>query len=321
MTEHPPKSESYNTHSTAVAFPGLPIIFAEGFGENRVSLHGHISLALSTADGCMRSVTAVGQASRNSFLVDGLRIDRKRGKGMLAMRDAMVNLAGSKIKLAISSVNSGILTGSSDSGAAALAVALNGFLALGLSIDSLHELARYGSETAYRSLYGGLSEYYFEKGVPRARVLLPAGKLKDIAIYAVPFDYPRHSADELHSAVVRHPGYRRRIAVAEKRIKDFKKASSKRDFNACLRLMEDDARQVHGLFEDMGCRVRKEGMLALCKKVESWRSAGLRCYWNVAGGSVVYVFSLSKDAKEVRKNLKGYKIVECRPAGPAAVLS
>lgn len=305
--------------STAVAFPGLPVIFAEGYRGNRVSMHGHISLALTSLDGEVRTETTVVESNKNVFLVDNHELDNGRGRGMLKVRDAMLEKSGMKIKLKISSRNHGILSGSSDSGAAALVVALNELLGLSLSVDELHEIARHGGETSYRSLYGGLSEYYLRDGIPHARSLLQPKELRDISIYAVPFEYPRYSADVLHLNVVRHPDYKKRVLDVERRISEFKSRLVERDFSGCLQLMEDDASQVHRMFEKLGFRVRKGKMIALCRKVEHWRRSGLECYWNVAGGSVVYVFCLKEAADRIRGQL-GCGVREYKVAGPAGLL-
>ena len=305
---------------TSAAFPGLPVIFAEGYRRGRVSMHGHISLALTSADGSVRTETSVEEAGENVFLVNGLELGGLRGKGMLAVRDALLERAGGGIRVKISSTNCGLLSGSSDSGAAALAVALDRFLGLNLSIDGLHEVARSGSETAYRSLYGGLSEYYFLDGLPAARNLLPPSELGDLVVYAVPFDYLRHKADDLHLSVVKHPHYARRMADVESRIKEFKGALAERELVRCLQLMEDDARQVHKMFEEVGCRVLKGKMVELCGSVERWRAGGLTCFWNVAGASVVYVFTTKRESRVVSERLAGYDAVEYKVAGHSKVI-
>jgi mevalonate-3-kinase len=305
---------------TSVAYPGLPLIFAEGYRRNRVSMHGHISIALTSLNGSVRTETLVEPSSAHVFLVDGKPLNGKRGAGMLKVRDALLARASSKGSLAVHSHNHEILSGSSDSGAAALAVALNRFLALNLSLQELHDIARNGSETAYRSLYGGLSEYYLANGKPKARCLLHAEELRDIVIYAIPFDYPRHSADILHNGVVKHPSYRKRLADVKKRIHEFKSHLVERDFNSCLQVVEDDARDVHHMFEEVGLPVRKELMLNLCADVERWRKEGLPCFWNVAGGSVVYVLTTKKHKNAVQTKLCDYYPREYTAAGPSHVL-
>ncbi|MBM3308893.1 MAG: hypothetical protein FJY77_01435 [Candidatus Altiarchaeales archaeon] len=307
-------------HSTALAFPGLPIIFAEGFKSGRVSMHGHISVALTDLHESVKTETRVSESNIDIFHVGGKILHTGRGKGMASIIDLMRRKSERGGHLKVLSRNHGILSGSSDSGAAALVVALNKFLDLGLSASQLHEIARHGSETAYRSLYGGLSEYYFSRHSPHARTLLHAEELRDIVVYAVPFNYPRYNADVLHMNIVQHPHYKKRVLDVERRLHEFKSHLVERDFSRCLQLMEDDAREVHGMFESLELTVRKEKMLELCHKIEQWRGDGLECYWNVAGASVVYVFTLHKHRRKLSGRLAEYKPVEYKIAGPARVL-
>jgi len=307
---------------TAVAYPGLPLIFAEGYGRNRVSLHGHISLALMSIDGKVRTETSVepaGAQGAHVFLVDGKPLSGQRGMGMLKIRDMLLARAASNCKLAIHSCNHGILSGSSDSGAAALAVGVSHVLKHNIPLHELHDIARYGSETAYRSLYGGLSEYYFANGRPMARCLLHAEELREIVVYAASFDYPRYSADVLHRGVAKHPRYRKRIADVKKRIHEFKSHLIERDFLSCLQLMENDARDVHRMFDEVGLAVRQGRMRDLCASVERWRKDGLPCYWNVAGASVVYVFTTRKHKAAVYRKLQDYRPQEYMVAGSAHI--
>jgi len=307
-------------HSTAVAFPGLPIIFAEGFKSGRVSMHGHISIALTDLHETVKTETVVSSSSTDIFHVDRKILDSGRGKGMASIIDLMRRKADRKNPLKILSRNHGILSGSSDSGAAALVLSLNNFFRTDFSLNDLHSIARHGSETAYRSLYGGLSEYYFSHHIPHARCLLHAEELRDIVIYAIPFNYPRYNADVLHMNVVQHPHYKKRVLSVERRAHEFKSHLIERDFSRCLQLMEDDAREVHGMFEDLELSVRKEKMLELCHNIEQWRDNGLECFWNVAGASAVYVFTLRKNKNKVFKKLAEYKPIEYKIAGPARIV-
>lgn len=76
--------------SKAVAFPGLPVIYAEGYRENRVSFHGHISLALTDVRESIRTETSVEDSEENVFLVEGKRLEGERGRDMLKIRDLMI---------------------------------------------------------------------------------------------------------------------------------------------------------------------------------------------------------------------------------------
>jgi len=309
--------------SVAVAFPGLPVIFAEGFrmvDGRRVSLHGHASFAVTSADNSMRTETKVSRiGSGIDFTVNGRPIDGARGSGMKRIVEEMLSKANVASGVKVESNNYNTITGSSDSGAAALVVALNSLLELDLDENELCEVGRFGSETAYRSVVGGLSRYSVDNGVVQASRIKDAAGLLEIVGYGVPFSIPRHSADEIHMRVARHPEYDRRMRVVGERIRMLEERAAKNDFTGILELMEADAREVHKMFDETGVQVIKPPMKRLCATVEAMRKQGVKCYWNVAGGSQVYVFTVKRyaDAVESRIEDLGCKFTQLKIAGPA----
>jgi mevalonate-3-kinase len=310
---------------TAVAYPGLPVVFAEGFRdyEHRVSMHSHASLALTGRMEGVYSETTVRKADSSSFTLNGEVVSGSRATGVLELAAELMALAGVDYGVEVASVNKGIYSGSSDSGAAALAVALNSLLELGLSREELCVHARRVSETAYRSVYGGLSEYIIEgRGNVCTGLLADESFFNGVRVFACPFDLERYSADELHLKVVTHPDYVSRTGQADGRITELKKFIKEGDVDGLLRLMESDAKAVHRLFEGVGLTVVKPEMRRLCELVEGLRSRGVKAYWNVAGGSVVYVFALKKYSDEVVDVLSKSGIVytEFKVAGPARVI-
>ncbi|MCX6695096.1 MAG: hypothetical protein NTU61_02205 [Candidatus Altiarchaeota archaeon] len=313
-------------HSTAVAYPGVPVVFAEGFRTvdgRRISMHAHASLALTGISRNVRTETkATSAASGVEFTVNGKPLSGERGMGILSIVSEMLSKAGVKSGVKIESTNYGILTGSSDSGAAALAVALNGLLELNLTQSELCEFGRLGSETVYRSVIGGLSEYALDGGAVKVSRIKTAAELSDIAVYGVQFNLPRHTADDIHSKVVSHPSYAARTAVAEERVRIVKEYSGNRNFVGILELMESEAREVHAMFDEAGVPVLKPQMKKLCDSIESMRKNGVKCFWNVAGGSSVYAYTLKRYSEAVESELedRGYRFIPMRVAGPAAVL-
>jgi mevalonate-3-kinase len=312
-----------NENSTAIAYPGVPVVFAEGYrtvGDRRVSLHSHMSLALTSVNGSVRTeTTARRTGSGVELTVNGKSIAGPRGEGMLKIVGEMLSRAGIDSGVKAESNNYGIITGSSDSGAAALAVALNDLLGLKLSESELCEIGRLGSETAYRSLLGGLSECSVSGEKASYHRIKSAEDLSTIAAYGVPFNIPRHSADELHLKVVGHPAYQKRADVVNGRIKKIKECVGRKDYSGMLEIMESDAGDVHRMFAEVGLPVIKPQMRKLCDTAESMRKRGIRCYWNVAGGSQVYLFTIKRYAEAVETELYdlGYKFTQLKVAGQA----
>jgi mevalonate pyrophosphate decarboxylase len=296
------------SHSKAIAYPGLPVIFAEGFRDykKRISGHSHASFAITDAYNTVRTETkAEAMKYGVEFTLDGSAPDDMRSSGALTLIRDMIPLATEEIGIHVESVNHGILTGSSDSGAAALVTAVDDLLELNLPLWRMVELARHVSETAYRSLIGGLSEYRIdEEGNVRTVQMKKASHFKDVMIYAVPFNIKRFSADDLHLRVVRHPDYSNRVTQVNYRLENLRNFLEGNDILGVLDIMESEASTVHTMFKDMGMGVIKPEMKAVLDLVSDMRSRGVQAYWNVAGGSNVYVLTLRRWAKEVTRELK-----------------
>lgn len=295
---------NYNT-CRAVAYPGLPVIFAEGYQivrGRRISRHDSVGLCVTDSKEHVRTETVVEPSNEGvSFTVNVQKLSGSRRQGMLKIVKLMLEKSDYDGGLDISSTNYGILTGSSDSAAAALVTAMNSFLDLKLSLDELLQIGLYGSETVFRSLYGGLTEYRVGGDKHEADVLVNE---LDISIFTVPFEGRRFSADAIHKAVVSHPDYANRADSIREKITEVKGFLKKKSIVGILKLMEDDAREVHNLFMWTGHNVINPEMAELCDFVEDIRDGGLKCFWSVAGGSVVYVFSPGKEEAEIRDILQ-----------------
>jgi len=307
--------------STCIAYPGLPIVFAEGFRDysQRLSAHNSIGCALSDIKKEVRTETSVEISGKKTrFLLDDKPLSGVRGKNMLHMVELVKKHANYTGGLRITSKNYGIQTGSSDSGAAAAITALNDFFELNIPPHKLLNIGRIASETVFRSLYGGLSEYIVE-GVrqPIARKLAEAKELENIMVYAINFEGERFKADELHLKVVEHPRYPLRRAQVKERMDSLKEFLREKDFTGIFSVVESESRTFHEMMEDLKKPVRSSDMIALCQKIRLWRSEGTMVYWNIAGGRTIYLFTLSNAQHEVAKKLSDeglsyvkYKIAE-----------
>jgi mevalonate pyrophosphate decarboxylase len=312
-------------YASAQAFPGLPIIFAEGFRDygRRISGHSHISLAITDISERVRTQTSVNVTAKGVKLsLPGQHLKARRSQDIKNLVHDMLSMAADPAGVEIKSSNHGVVTGSSDSGVAALVTALDEALELNLTQDALAKISNQASETAYRSIYGGLSGFTIDsEGNTKTRKLKSSAYFRDVAIYAIPFDIRRFSADDLHLRVVRHPEYPNRCRQADERISRLEDLLDSHDIIGLMQLMESEAKTVHKLFAEMGMDVIKPEMRAVTDLVEDMREEGVQAFWNVAGGSQVYVFTQKKWAKEVTRKLKdanhrysNYKVA-CK-AGP-----
>jgi mevalonate pyrophosphate decarboxylase len=296
-------------HAKAVAYPGLPVVFAEGFRDykSRTSGHSHASLAITDIHGNTKTDTFADLADEGiGFKLDGVSPQDQRSSGVYVVAREMLALATDRTGVRIESHNHSILTGSSDSGAAALVSALDDLLELGLPVTRLVEISRHLSETSYRSIIGGLSQFNINRdGSFKAFQLRKPDYFRDLMIYAVPFPgIKRFSADDLHKRVVMHKHYGKRTVETDKRLERLKGILDEGDLIGFMGLMEKEALTVQIMFSEMGMAVVKPEMKPVLDLVVNMRERGVQAYWNVAGGSCVYVFTLPRWAKEVTRELK-----------------
>ncbi len=296
---------------TAVAYPGLPLLFAEGICEpfvERVSSHNSLGLAVTDLDETVRAETTVLEnpsSHKDLLLLDDAPIEEHRARGMYRIVSEMKRKIGYEGGLRISSHNHDIKSGSSDSGAAALVTALDAFLGTGLSMEEKLAVAHLGAETVFRSIYGGLTEYVVDDAPHlKAKRLASPEELADIVIYAVPFEGERKPADLFHRTIQKHPHFPKRKQEIAERTSRILSSLKNDDLPPLLAVMQEDARTFHVMAEDMGVGVLTKEMKMLCGWVDEWRSQGTPVYWTAAAGLQLYLATTREHKQDVATRLR-----------------
>lgn len=318
-------------YSIAKAYPTIPVIFLGGIKEDRSPLYDTMGLAVTDLAETTRTETIVRATPSDSpsssaddcelsFLLGGKALQGKRGEEILETIRSFLRFADVQepAKLNIRSNNYNIFSGSSDSGLAALFTALNDVFELDLSQKELLDFAMQGSESAGRSLYGGLTHTIVTGSSPKVVQLASAEELADIALFSVPFHYDgRLSADEIHSGIVTHEQFSERVATIPHWVDEIQSALQQKDFLALLETAEENIRNAHQLLEEVGLVVRKPKMMALCRTVEKMRELGVLSYYLIGGGNLITIATTSKYAPDVAT----YLAKECWTFYPFKVAS
>lgn len=296
--------------STAIAYPTIPILLLGGLknAEKRIPFYSTIGLAVTDVDEKVRTETTVELSKSHQkieLFVNGEKATGKRGNDMKKIADLLRKKANKKVGMNIYSTNYDIITGSSDSGAAALSLAVMDALELSIDKDELADIARLGSESVYRSLVGGLSLTKVEGLKCNATQLASPEQLKDFVIYAIPFSGTRHSADEIHNKIVKHPEFSDRVKNMDEKVNQIKKALKENNLIRIMQIAEEDAMNFHYLLEWVGVRVIKDPMYEATNYVRELREIGYKVYFTVAGGNMVYVYSTREESEEFQF-LKGF---------------
>ena len=202
----------------------------------------------------MRSRTSVAFADgpgHDEVVLNGAVAIGEPRRAVVALLDRVRGLAGETARATVRSENnfptaSGLA--SSASGFAALAAAASDALGLGLSPRALSQLARFGSGSASRSIFGGFVEWRAgtrEDGTDcYAREVYPARHwpaLRDVValVDRAPVKEVR-SAVAMQSSVRTSPAYAGRIAAVPRRLAAIRRAIGRRDAAALFPLVMEE---------------------------------------------------------------------------------
>lgn len=309
----------------SVAYPTIPIIFVSSVDEHRVPLHDTMGLAVTDIAEETRSVTKITAVDSTGvkFYLEGKSVDERRQRDIEFVVEEFMTGNGGRVGLRIESNNYKIYSGSSDSGAAALVIGLNEMFEANLPADTLAKLGNRISESALRSVYGGMNSYIVSEGGPKGMQIASEKDLSEIRIFAMGFDYPtRVSAQEIFETSRASPFWEarlRRVPYWRAQIEEGLKA---RDWNKVFSNAEENCANAHYLIESGGKRSRRKEMMNAVIDVEEIRASGLPVYWTAGGGKVINAFSWGPDADKVLNLLRtrGQNPVEYKVASGAKVL-
>ena len=222
---------------------------------------------------------------------------------------------------------------SSASGYAALALAAGKAAGLEPDAKELSMLARRGSGSASRSIFGGFVEWV-------------NGKKKDGSdCYAKQIASPEHwpeftmittivsSAEKkvksragMAQTVASCPLYRGWLDSVDKDIADVKKGILQKDFSLVGRTAEHNCLKMHAtmIATPPGIIYWQPSTMRIIHAVQAFRDEGLECYFTIDAGPQVKVMCLQKDAKKIESRLKAIEGVKethaCHAGGKARLV-
>ncbi len=324
------------TSATAVAHANIALAKYWGKRDEALALPATSSLSLTldafrtTTSVALRDAGAVGDAALDDATLDGVpmtggALDRVRH--FLAL---VRELAGSDVPASVvstSTVPTGAGLASSASGFAALAGAAAAAYGLDLDDRALSRLARRGSGSASRSVFGGLVVWHaghddatsYAEPVPGGEV----GGALDPAMAVVVLDAgpkPVSSREAMRRTVATSPFFPAWVDAAEHDVAAMLDAVAAGDLAALGELAESNALRMHATMLGARPPVRywSAQTLAVLDDVQALRASGLGCWATIDAGPNVKVLCAGRDLDVVAAALAhgdGPRIVTARP-GP-----
>jgi diphosphomevalonate decarboxylase len=292
-----------------------------GVADTALNLPLNNSISMTLADLYTTTTVAwdsVGRLVEDEYTIDGVRLTKPASDRLTRHLDRLRALARVDWRAQIASRNnfpiaSGIA--SSASGFAALTVA--GCRALGLDLDDtqLSALARRGSGSASRSLFGGFVEWVRgqDDASSVAHSLYPPEHWALDDIVAVVSSAAKSvSSEGGHRLAATSPLLSGRIANLDNALRTVRQAIAERDLRRLGPVIEQDALAMHAVMmtSTPSLLYWQPGTLEILHAVHRWRGDGLAVYFTIDAGPNVHLICEEKDAPTVVARLEQLSSVQ-----------
>ena len=275
------------------------------------------------------TVTEISEGAEDRFILDGVVQDQRETEKVFEFVDLFRKR--SEVKLVIDSKNhvpTAAGLASSASAYACLTVALNEFFKLGLDKKELSRLARRGSGSACRSIFGGFAEWVAGDSDETSY----ARKLDydmDMAMIAVILNKDKKkvaSRAGMKQTVETCPFYESWVRSTDEDIEKMHKALKDKDFDQVGRLAEGSALKMHAIMMATQPSIiyLQEETLATIRLIKEMRDQGLSVYFTMDAGPNVKIICKpsQKDQlmEELLKHFDEENLVYSERGGDAVIL-
>lgn len=305
--------------ATAKAHTNIALVKYWGKSDQELILPQTSSLSLTLDE--FFTTTKVNfddQLTSDQVIVDNQQLDEKSARKVVHVLNLVRQLSGRQAFARVESHNNVPMAAglaSSASAFAALAGAASTAAGLSLSRRDLSRLARRGSGSATRSIYGGLVEW--QKGTnDNDSYAIPVMEKVDfpIEMMAVLINTKKKkvsSRSGMQLSVTTSPYYDvwRQVVAAD--MVAIKKAIDQRDINAIGHIAEENALRMHALTlsADPGYTYFNAETLTIINAVKDLRAGGINCYYTMDAGPNVKIIYDRKDRQAIIGALS--KIISC----------
>jgi diphosphomevalonate decarboxylase len=322
--------------AVAVAHPNIALIKYWGKRDERLVLPCADSLSM-TLDvfPTTTSVRLAPAAEADSVVMDGVAAREEPLRRVTAFLDLVRERAGRRERAVVDTRNTvpvGAGLASSASGFAALALAASRAYGLGYDPRALSRLARRGSGSASRSVFGGFVVWHAGSAdapdPDRASYAEPVTDARlDAALVAVVLEAgPKSvsSREAMRRTVATSPLYRDWVTESREDLVRMREALRAGDLDTVGGIAEHNAFGMHATIESATppVRYRTGASSAALEKVRGLREEGVRAWATMDAGPNVKVLCEAADADRVAERMRavpGSRVVVAR-SGPGASL-
>lgn len=319
--------------ASAVASPNIALIKYWGNRDHELRLpsNGSISLTLGGLE-TRTTVTFDETLPFDRLTVDGSQPNNSALVRVSEHLDRIRHLAGIHTPARVESRNNfptGVGIASSASAFAALTLAGTAAADLSLNPKELSRLARLGSGSACRSIFGGYVEWYAGEthADSHAEPLAPPEHWDLIDLIAViSREHKGIGSTQGHTLADTSPLQSARVTDALRRLNICRDALLHRDFPTLASIVEQDSNLMHAvMFTSIPALIYwSPTTIEVMQAVTTWRAEGLEVCYTIDAGPNVHCLCTKQYADQVEERLSHLPgvidLLRAHPGGPASVI-
>ncbi|MFH1440031.1 MAG: diphosphomevalonate decarboxylase [Candidatus Woesearchaeota archaeon] len=207
-------------------------------------------------------------------------------------------------------------SGIASSSSAFTALTLAASKAVGLEMDKkdISIIARQGSGSACRSIFGGIVEWKKGKKDDGSDCFAEQihdsnfwPELKMIVFILDAREKKIKSSDGMKISVKTSPFYDEWTKASEKDLKEIKQSIAQKDFTKVGTIMETNCLRMHSLMisSTPSLIYWKPETLIMIEKINSLRENGIECYFTIDAGANIMMLCLEKDVERILGSIEG----------------
>ncbi|MEJ5248209.1 diphosphomevalonate decarboxylase [Caldilinea sp.] len=331
------RSEASPFKATARAGSNIAFIKYWGVADPRLNIPLNNSISMTL--GALHTTTTVewdvaGRLSADEITIDGERAAGPKAERVICHLDLIRHLAGDRRFRAcvVSRNNFPMASGIASSASAFAALTVAACTAIGLSLDRtrLSAIARRGSGSASRSIFGGYVEW--ERGnddaTSVARQLFPAEHwaLRDV-VAVISTAEKAVSSQNGHALALTSPFNAARVDAVYTMLQEVRNAIALRELERLGPLIEQDALAMHAVMMTSRPSLLywQPGTLEVLHAVRRWREEdGLPVYFTIDAGPNVHLLCEPAFERELLRRLQTLSsvrtVITSGPGGDAEVI-
>ena len=255
--------------------------------------------------------TSIEVSTSNTFYLNGVKQSTDDSKRVFSYLDMLKKKFDITDSLSVSSINhvpTSAGLASSSSAFAALASAFCAYYNINVDKKELSRLARMGSGSASRSIYGGFAVWQKGDDNSSFAYALDEKPQMDLHLLAIELNKNKKSISSTEGMKLAQtsPFFKPWIQRNDFELNEMIKAIDKNDFTKMGSLAELNASEMHAinLSSQPSFTYFEPDTIKAIKLVESLRSQGIECYYTIDAGPNVKVLCQLRNVKDIKERFE-----------------